>query len=405
MAQAVPGAIAVSSILQESETDQILQPIEADLLRQTGSLTVRWYGRAATALYRAYQIARKLSDNNPHAEVILPSISCATPANTALLAEVTPRFADIDVTTGMPTLESIQQRWTPHTCAVVFIHLFGQTADLSTLSKWCRAKNIVLIEDLAQALGASLPDGSPAGSVGDMSVYSFNPTKILECGGGALAVRSRKTAELLRELSEADPLPAEIDGERAKVLALSYRNLHHSLVALLRTRAVDEISTPFLSVQPAFRSLYLRPMKTPAALFKAWGNLSKILDHRARNANEYDSVLSEGNWQTLTQWRKSGVCWRYSLLVNFPDQLVTFSEAVRRDGFHVSNLYWPVNDFFRPTDRCPEADRFARRIINLWVDPTVDPEWVANCAKSVLKNAPPIASSSFRLRRTSKSNG
>jgi hypothetical protein len=74
--------------------------------------------------------------------------------------------------------------------------------------------------------------------------------------------------------------------------------------------------------------------------------------------------------------------------VNFPDRLVPFSEAVRRDGFHVSNLYWPVNDFFRPTDVCPNADLFARRIVNLWVDNTVDPDWVERCANSFLKNAP-----------------
>jgi dTDP-4-amino-4,6-dideoxygalactose transaminase len=66
---------------------------------------------------------------------------------------------------------------------------------------------------------------------------------------------------------------------------------------------------------------------------------------------------------------------------------VQFSESVRHDGFHVSNLYWPVNDFFRPSDECPNADRFARRIVNLWVDQTVDQEWVQRCAESLLRNA------------------
>ena len=392
MEAAAPGAGQLTSVLQAIETDQILQPVEADLLRQTGGAAAQWYGRAATALYRSYQLARKLAGNRPGAEVILPSISCATPANTALLAGLTPRFADIDPTTGMPTLESIQQRWTPCTCAVVFIHLFGQTSELRPIADWCRSKNIVLIEDLAQALGARLPDGTPAGSVGEMSVYSFNPTKILECGGGALLVRSAKLSDMLRELSEADPLPPEPDPEQAKALALSYRNLHHSLVGLLRTRALTEIASAFLQLQPAFRSLYLRWMKNPAALLQSWSQLQAVLDHRARNAATYDEVLSSGNWQTLSQWRQSGVCWRYSLLVNFPDQLVAFSEAVRHDGFHVSNLYWPVNDFFRPEDACPNADQFARRIVNLWVDRSFDPEWVTNCAKSLLKNAPRSAS-------------
>lgn len=377
----------MNPVAQQNITNEVLQTVEADLLRETRGVAVEWYGRAATALYRAYTVARKLVPSDQSAEVVLPSISCATPANTALLAGLTPRFADVDPTTGMPTLEHIQARWTPRTAAVVFIHLFGQTADLRALAEWCQAKNILLVEDLAQALGARLPDGSAAGSVGDLVVYSFNPTKILECGGGALLIRSPKLLPLCVDLAESDPLPPEIDESHAKTLALSYRNLHHSLVALLRTRSVDEVSGAFLKLQPAFRALYLHPMKDPAALTAAWKRLPQILDHRSNNATQYDETLSPGNWQRLSQWKQSGICWRYSLLVNFPDKLVDFSDAVRRDGFHVSNLYWPVNDFFRPDDHCSNADQFARRIVNLWVDQSVDRQWVRKCAESLLRNA------------------
>ena len=378
----------MSSLLQKAATNEILQPVEADLLRETGGAAIEWYGRAATALYRAYTIARKSAGAEvQEAEVILPSISCATPANAALLAGVVPRFADIDPHTGMPTLQNIQQRWTPQTCAVVFIHLFGQTADLRPLAEWCRARNVLLIEDMAQALGARLPDGATAGSVGDLSVYSFNPTKILECGGGALLIRSPKLMPICTAFAESDPLPPEIDEEQAKTLALSYRNLHHSLVALLRSRAVDEVSSAFLKLQPAFRPLYLRRMKNPTVLAAAWPQLQQVVEHRYRNAQQYDEILAEGNWQRITQWQQSGVCWRYSLLVNFPDKLVDFSDAVRRDGFHVSNLYWPVNDFFRPGDHGPNAHEFARRIVNLWVDQTVDRQWVEKCARSLVRNA------------------
>ncbi len=383
----------MSSLLQKAETNEILQPVEDGLLRETGGTAMEWSGRAATALYRAYTVARHSAGAKAQAaEVILPSISCATPANAALLAGVTPRFADVDPHTGMPTLQSIQDRWTPQTCAVVFIHLFGQTADLRPLAEWCRTKNVLLIEDLAQALGARLPDGSAAGSVGDLSVYSFNPTKILECGGGALLIRSQKLAPICAELSESDPVPPEIDEGRARTLALSYRNLHHSLVGLLRTRAVDEVSSAFLKLQPAFRALYLRRMKDPAALVGAWAQLPNLLQHRYRNAQEYEGALAGENWQQIGRGQPSGVCWRYSLLVNFPEKLVDFSEAVRRDGFHVSNLYWPVNDFFRPSDACPQAAQFARRIVNLWVDQTVDRQWVQKCAQSLLRNARQFAS-------------
>lgn len=378
----------MKSALQRAAISEVLQPIETDLLRETGGVTIEWYGRAATALYRAYTIARKLAGAGvDDAEVILPSISCATPANTAVLAGVLPRFADVDPNTGMLTLQTIQQLWTPKTCAVVFIHLYGQTTDLGSLAQWCRTRNVLLIEDVAQALGAHLPDSSAAGSVADLSVYSFNPTKILECGGGALLLRSSQLLSVCTELSDSDPLPSEIDDEQAKTLALSYRNLHHSLVALARARAKEDISGAFLKSQPAFRALYLRNMKRPAALANAWPRLRELLQHRYENARLYENALALGPWHRLSQWQESGVCWRYSLLVDFPEKLVDFSEAVRRDGFHVSNLYWPVNTFFRPSDLCPNADQFARRIVNLWVDQSVDGRWVQRCAQSLLANA------------------
>jgi dTDP-4-amino-4,6-dideoxygalactose transaminase len=223
--------------------------------------------------------------------------------------------------------------------------------------------------------------------VGDLSVYSFNPTKILECGGGALLVRSKVLLSILDELTASDPRVPEIDDAKARVLALSYRNLHHALVGLLRARVIDDASAAFMKVQPAFKELYLRRMRNPGAVSATWEQLPQVLDHRHRNAEQYDELLAGGPWSRIDQWRKSGVCWRYSLLLNVPDKLVDFSEAVRRDGFHVSNLYWPVNEFFRPSDRCPDADQFARRIVNLWVDGTVDQQWVRRCSESLLKNA------------------
>jgi len=378
----------VNSLVDNSVGMEVLQPVEADLLRETGGFAVEWFGRAATALYRAYQLARiARSADAGEAEVILPSISCATPANAALTAGLVPRFADIDATSGMPTLDSIKERWTPQTCAVVFIHLYGQTTNLSPLKEWCRVKSVVLIEDVAQALGACLPDGPVAGSAGDVSVYSFNPTKILECGGGALVIRSETLRAAGASFMPGETKPDSIKPEKASLLGLSYRNLHHALVGLRRSGAVDDISVPFLRLQPAFQSLYLQPMKNPHALANVWPTLREILRRRYGNAEEYDRALADGQWQLIPGWRRSGVCWRYSLLFDFPEKLVELSESVRRDGFHVSNLYWPVNEFFRPDDDCPNASAFARRILNLWVDATVDREWVHRCAESLRKNA------------------
>jgi len=127
-------------------------------------------------------------------------------------------------------------------------------------------------------------------------------------------------------------------------------------------------------------------MKDPNALATAWQGLPTLLEQRYRKAEVYAKKLAGGPWQLLNGWRESEVCWRYSLLVNFPDQLVPFSESVRHDGFHVSNLYWPLNQFFRPDDVCPNADSFARRIVNLWVDDSIEINWIQRCSVSLWKH-------------------
>ena len=370
-----------------SPTPPSLRLVEADFLHSSGGAAVAWCGRAATALYWAYRVAQTSNAETTQAEVIMPAISCATPANVALLAGLLPRFADVDSHTGLISLESIQARWTPRTCAVVFIHLFGQTANLAPIVEWCRSKNIVLIEDVAQALGARLPDGRFVGSAGDVSVYSFNKTKILECGGGALLLRSKDLTARLEEVLRKSPLPAEMGPDTAAFLAQSYRNLHHALVALFRLHTDSGVSNLFLRVRAAYDGLLLRSMKDPVALARAWQGLPALVERRYQKADTYAEKLWGGPWHLLDAWRESGVCWRYSLLVNFADPFFAFSESVRRDGFHVSNLYWPVNQFFCPDDACPNADSFAHRIVNLWVDDSVDIKWVQRCGDSLWKRA------------------
>jgi hypothetical protein len=180
---------------------------------------------------------------------------------------------------------------------------------------------------------------------------------------------------------------AEHDPDKSKLLGQSYRNLHHALVALLRLRAIADASDLFLGVRAAYEGLFLRSMKDPDALARAWQDLPAVLERRYRKAEIYAEILKDGPWQLLNGWRESGVCWRYSLLLDHADSLFSICESVRRDGFHVSNLYWPVGPFFYPEDRCPYADAFARRIVNLWVDDSVDLEWIERCGASLWKRA------------------
>lgn len=371
-----------------AETPRELQFIDDELCGTCDAEAVVWSGRAATSLFLAYRAATRFGDEIDSPEVIVPSISCATPANTAILAGCVPRFADIDPKTGLLTLESIKARWTERTRAIVFVHLFGQTADLDEIARWCHDRGALLIEDMAQSLGAVLPNGQPAGSVGDMAVFSFNPTKILECGGGALVLKSMLQLECVKpELKELVSRFNRVTPDLASQLGMSYRNLHHSLVALLRLRPEGRVNDLFMGMRSQYDCLLLRPMSSFEQLVVEWKGITNKLDARLANAEQYFTEFKGGPFQLLDQWQTSGVCWRFSLLVDFPDSVVPFCDAVRRDQFHVSNLYWELPSFFNPSDRSPNAEQFCRRIVNLWVDAGTSHETVQRCARSLLRHA------------------
>ncbi|PLY05595.1 MAG: aminotransferase DegT [Arcobacter sp.] len=71
--------------------------------------------------------------------------------------------------------------------ALILTHLYGQCADIETISKICKENNIFLIEDAAESLGATLK-GKHTGTFGDFGIYSFNGNKILTTSGGGMLV-------------------------------------------------------------------------------------------------------------------------------------------------------------------------------------------------------------------------
>jgi hypothetical protein len=140
-------------------------------------------------------------------------------------------------------------------------------------------------------------------------------------------------------------------------------------------------------------------MRTADALAAAWEELRPNLECRYRNAETYAQVLSGGPWHLLDGWRTSGVCWRFSLLVDFPDCVVPFCESVRGDGFHVSNLYWPLHQFFNPEDDCPASVDFARRVVNLWVESGIGHDYAQRCGESLWKNVERMGLKDLPLRK------
>jgi dTDP-4-amino-4,6-dideoxygalactose transaminase len=114
-----------------------------------------------------------------------------------------PVFVDVDLETRTMDAEQVERRITPRTKAIVPVHLYGQPANMKDLLDISKRRGIPLIEDSAQAHGASYR-GRPVGTMGQSGCFSFYPGKNLgACGeGGALVTEDDDVARRVRALRD-----------------------------------------------------------------------------------------------------------------------------------------------------------------------------------------------------------
>jgi len=115
-------------------------------------------------------------------EVIVPSFTFIATANSVNFTDAKPVFADVSEDTFTIDPESIKNKITPHTKAIMPVHLFGLCANMKAIKEICEDHDIKLIEDAAQAHGAKIND-KRSGSFGYGAGFSLYPTKNMFAGG------------------------------------------------------------------------------------------------------------------------------------------------------------------------------------------------------------------------------
>jgi NDP-4-keto-2,6-dideoxyhexose 3-C-methyltransferase len=146
----------------------------------------------------AIQLAYLALGIGPGDEVIVPGWGFLAAANMVRAVGATPVFADIDNAAWLIDPAAVKAKIGPRTKAVVAVHTYGNVCDVAALSKITQDAGIFLIEDCAESLG-STRDGRMCGTVGDISTFSFQATKLITCGeGGMILVRSPVVADKAR---------------------------------------------------------------------------------------------------------------------------------------------------------------------------------------------------------------
>lgn len=211
----------------------------------------------------ALQIALQCMGIGPGDEVITTPFSFFSTAEVISRAHATPVFADIQADTFNIDAESIEAKITERTRAIIPVHLFGQAAEMPAILDIARRHKLQVLEDTAQAWGATIDMGGAmkcCGSIGGMGTFSFYPTKNLgACGdAGLICTDDDALAETARSL--------RVHGSR--------RRYYH-----------DEIgfNSRLDALQAALLSIKLRHVD-------AWN------DQRRAHARAYGELLSESSF-------------------------------------------------------------------------------------------------------------
>ena len=155
----------------------------------------------------ALQLALMALDLAPGAEVLLPSFTFVATAEVVRLLGLKPVFVDIYADTFNIDVAKAEAMITEDTRVIVPVHLFGQCADMESVMALAKKHNLFVIEDAAQALGATytFTDGSEkkAGTMGHFGCTSFFPSKNLGAAGdgGAVFTNDDQMGHVVRQLA------------------------------------------------------------------------------------------------------------------------------------------------------------------------------------------------------------
>lgn len=197
----------------------------------------------------------------PGDEVIVPSFTFAATANSVALTGAKPVFVDIDHRTYNIDPSKIESAISDKTKAIMVVHLYGLPADMKLIKEVASRKNLLLIEDAAQAHMAEI-DGDKVGTFGDAAAFSFYPTKNMTAGEGGMIVLkdhdAAKKARLLRNQGMAVRYQNEVVGFNLRMTDIhaaigieQLKNLRkwtdiRQQNALQLSREITEVITPFV---------------------------------------------------------------------------------------------------------------------------------------------------------------
>lgn len=160
------------------------------------------YALAASSGTAALHLALVALGVGPGDEVLVPDLTYVAAANVVRYAGAKPVLIDVDADTWTIDPQQVATRIGRRTKAILAVHVYGNPADLGQLRRIARAAKVALVEDAAEAFGATW-QGRPVGGIGDVGCFSLFANKVVTTGeGGLITTRSARLAREMRALRD-----------------------------------------------------------------------------------------------------------------------------------------------------------------------------------------------------------
>lgn len=261
----------------------------------------------------------------PEDEVIIPTFTYVATANCVTYVGATPVFVDSEPQTWNIDPDKIEQAITPHTKAIIVVHLYGHPANMNAIMDIAHRHNLYVIEDAAEAHGAQVNE-RPVGSIGHISTFSFFGNKIITAGeGGMIVTNDTEMAQKMRQLKGQG-----VDPNRRywfPVVGYNYRMTNiQAAIGLAQLEKVDwhlaqrrRVADTYQKCLKEYKGIFLQP-ELPGYMNSYWMT-SLLLDEKLPQRDWVMLQLAEYGIETRPFFHPMHVLPMYEHLTqgqNFP---------------------------------------------------------------------------------------
>jgi len=212
----------------------------------------RKFGIAVSNGSAALDIAIRALNIGSGDEVIMPTFTIISPAQSVFTAGAIPVLIDSDPVTWNMDVKQIESKITSRTKAILVVHIYGLPVDMDPVIEIAKKYKLKIIEDAAEVHGQTYR-GKMCGSFGDISIFSFYPNKHITTGEGGMILTN--DAEVAKRCKKLRNLCFEPDGPRFVHYELGWNYRMTNLQAALGVAQLEQIDN-FIDKKRALGALY-----------------------------------------------------------------------------------------------------------------------------------------------------